>query len=149
MAEATAHLPAYRPTEDHELPQGRKNWDTPPQQIDGPDGPEPHPTPKEAGAGRVDYNKKPQQVQPAKADREIDEPDPTGEVYYDKRPQQIDGPEGPAPTDGTELNAAVQSQHLANTPKGPKVDETGTPEPPKPKKAPAAKAPASSTGEAK
>jgi hypothetical protein len=118
MAEATKHLPAHRPTEDHELPAGRKNWDTPPQQIDGPEGPEPHPTPEEAGAGVFNSRKKPQQVQAAKADDHIDEPPPTGETYPNDppRPQQIDGPEGPDPTDGTELIAAVGSQEVTPTP---------------------------------
>jgi len=112
MAEATAHLPAHRPTEDHELPQGRKNWDKPPHQEDGPEAPKPQPTPEAAGAGRTSTEKKPQQVSAPKSQREVDEPDPTGETYPDDppRPQQIDGPEGPKPTDGTELNDAVASQ---------------------------------------
>lgn len=120
MAEATAHLPAHRPTEDHELPQGRKNWDTPPQQVDGPEGPEPHPTPEEAGAGHFNSKKKPQQVQPPASKDHVNEPDPTGETYPDDppRPQQIDGPEGPEPTDGTELNAAVASQVPGEAGKG-------------------------------
>lgn len=131
MAEATAHLPANRPTEDHEMPQGRKNWDPAPQQVDGPEAPKPYPTPKEAGAGHFNSDKKPQQVQAPKSKDHVDEPDPTGESYPDDppRPQQVDGPQGPDPTDGTELSAAVASQVPGEQGKGGPVSVKAKPKP--------------------
>src|SRR5690348_17108143 len=44
------------------LPQGKKNWEQKPQQVDGPNGPEVAPLPVDAGAGEANSKKKPQQV---------------------------------------------------------------------------------------
>lgn len=99
-----------RPTEEHELPQGVKNWDAVPQQVDGPNGPEPHPTPEEAGAGEVSSKRKPQQVEGPAGPTPAE---PQGTQNWDPKPQQVDGPEGPEPTDGTELIEKATGQKPA------------------------------------
>ncbi len=117
---ATKHLPKHQPKGEHDMPQGVKNWEQPPQQIDGPAGPEPHPTPEEAGAGKrlgagvVSYAKKPQQVKPKGdvPDEQADWPPRGHFVSNAQRPQQVDGPEGPDPTDGSELIDAVNRTHV-------------------------------------
>lgn len=111
MAAKNHLLPENRPKAEHEMPQGVKNWDQPPQQVDGPSGPEPHPTPEEAGAGESNWKKPVQQDKPKPAEL-VEQPDPTGEMNWDDPPQRVDGGEGPAPTDGYELTEAVNSQEL-------------------------------------
>jgi hypothetical protein len=108
---ATAHLPERQPTDEQELPYGRKNWDKPPQQVSGDEGPEPHPTPKEAGAGDLDTNsqKRPQQVKGPEGPEEPWPPSNVVDVNSDPRPQSIPGPQGPDPTDGSEVTKAATS----------------------------------------
>lgn len=102
---ATEHLPERQPKGYYDLPQGHKNWDKVPQQVQGPENPPEagHPTPEEAGAGELDTNsrKKPQHTKgPEGPKAELPE---DHEQNWDAKPQQTDGPEGPVPTDGTEL----------------------------------------------
>lgn len=103
-----------RPIEEHELPQGVKNWDATPQQVDGPNGPEVGPLPVDAGAGEANSKRKPQQVDGPKGPEPAE---PQGRLNWDKKPQQVDGPEGPEPTDGTELIERATGQKSAKTQK--------------------------------
>jgi hypothetical protein len=92
------------------MPQGVKNWDKKPQQVSGPEGPEPHPTPEEAGAGVKGVVKKPQHVKgPEGPDPREFWPPANAVENYDEKPQNVEGPEGPDPTDGTELIKEAQS----------------------------------------
>ena len=86
--------------DEQALPQGVKNWDSKPQQVDGPNGPDPGPLPVDAGAGEANSKRKPQQVDGPVGP---EPPEPKGTQNWDSKPQQVDGPEGPEPTDGTEL----------------------------------------------
>jgi hypothetical protein len=86
-AEREAEEKAHREAENTP-PQGKKNFDPPPQAIDGPE-PEP-PGPPTTGA--VNFDEKPQQVDGG----ELTEPEPTGEKNDDPKPQQVDGGESKA-----------------------------------------------------
>lgn len=95
---ATPHLPANQPKGEHDMPQGTKNWDKPPQQVDGP-----NPPPAEAPTGR--HNRKsPQSVDgPAGVDPQENWPPRGQAVDGGDVPQSVDGDDGPVATDGTEL----------------------------------------------
>lgn len=93
-----------KPTDEQALPQGVKNWDKTPQQVDGPEGPKPTPLPVDAGAGESSSKRKPQQVNGPEGPKP---PEPKGAKSSARKPQQVDGPEGPEPTDGTELIQAA------------------------------------------
>jgi hypothetical protein len=125
MAEATKHLPAHRPTKEAEMPQGRKNWDKPPQQVDGPEGPEPLPHPQDvSGANRrLSKAKKPQQVDGPDGPDGPEPPEPSGNTKDEDVPQQVDGPDGPSPTDGTELTESAASAALPTPPPPPGADD--------------------------
>lgn len=112
---ATEHLPAHQPKHEHELPQGTKNWDKPPQQVKGPEGPEPHPTPEEVGH-EVITKRKPQQVKGPEGPDPLTNWPPPGQLVSDApRPQQESGDEGPDATDGTELIEAAGSTTVEGT----------------------------------
>lgn len=106
-------------SDEQALPQGVKNWDKKPQQVDGPDGPEPAPLPVDAGAGIANSKKKPQHVDGPEGPTP---PEPQGAQNWDPKPQQVDGPEGPEPTDGTELIEKATGQK-PNTAKSAVVKE--------------------------
>lgn len=82
---------AYR-EDEHTPPQGKKNFDPPPQAVDGP---EPEPPGPPVGAGAVNFDPKPQQVDGP----ENTEPEPTGEKDDTPPPQKVDG--GPKRTRGS------------------------------------------------
>lgn len=113
-----------KPTDEQALPQGKKNWDDKPQQVDGPNGPDPSPLPADAGAGATNSKKKPQQVDGPEGPTP---PEPKGKINWDPKPQNVDGPEGPEPTDGTELIEKATGQKPKKTAAAASKDNVDSP----------------------